>query len=233
MNQEFDPAIFDAAGLNLHAVFDLAGLPAAVKAPLSGHDPRCSQLILLGHGGRRLWDCVQAAAIRSPDPIDDFTIDVCRRWARETLPGRGCEIVYPGSHAVGLQSLGELAGWHHASPFMVGVNATWGSWFAYRAVLLTESAFAPTRAQGGESPCRRCASKPCVAACPGSALAAPGAADGFKLDRCVAYRKQVDSPCRNTCLARTSCPIAGEHRYGDAQLAHSYSRSMRWIEGRG
>jgi hypothetical protein len=228
MSQLFDPARFDAAGLNLHAVFDLASLPAAVKAPLAGHDPRCVQLILLGHGGRRLWDAVQAAAIASPDPIDEFTLGVCRTWAAEQLPGRVCEVVYPGSHAIGLQALGELAGWHHASPFMVGVNESWGSWFAYRAVLLTDSAFAPTLPQRGSSPCVSCATSPCLAACPGDALAG-----GFRLESCVAYRKTPGSLCRNTCVARLACPVASQHRYTDQQLAHSYSRSMSWLERRG
>jgi len=46
----------------------------------------------------------------------------------------------------------------------------------------------------------------------------------------VAYRKQPDSRCRITCVARTSCPVRPEHRYDDAQIAHSYSRSMAMIE---
>ena len=229
MTTTFNAARFDAAGLNLHAVFDLASLPEAVKAPLAGHDPRCRQLILLGHGGRRLWDAVLAAAIPSADPIDDFTRGVCEAWAAEQLPGRVCEVVYPGaypvSQAIGLQRLGELAGWHHASPFMVGVNQTWGSWFAYRAVLLTESDFAPTLPECGASPCASCAAAPCRAACPAGALAG-----GFRFESCVAYRKSPGSRCRDTCVARTTCPVASQHRYTDAQLAHSYSRSMSWLE---
>ncbi|HRH14993.1 MAG TPA: hypothetical protein PK225_11645, partial [Azonexus sp.] len=49
-----------AAGLNRQHVFDLAALPAEITATL-GATAGFRQLILLGHGGKRLWECDQAA----------------------------------------------------------------------------------------------------------------------------------------------------------------------------
>ncbi|MBW7903555.1 MAG: hypothetical protein H3C26_18960 [Rhodocyclaceae bacterium] len=215
----------DDAGLNLHAVFDLAALPAELRAPLDP-DRRYRRLLLVGHGGRRLWERVQAAGLASEHPIDDFTRAAVAAWFAAQLPGCAWTLVYPGDAPVGLQALGRLAGWHHESPFRVGVNADWGSWFAYRAVALVDADLPATPLQAGASPCLSCDDRPCIAACPAGALSARE----FSLQKCIAYRRRPDSRCRVTCVARTSCPVRPEHRYDDAQIAYSYSRSLAMIE---
>jgi hypothetical protein len=223
--QHFDPAPLDAAGLNLQAIFNIADLPPEITGKLAAEAPY-RQLLLLGHGGKTLWQAVKAAGIASVNPIDDFTVMTVRRCFAEHWPEQRYQLIYPGSQAIGLQALGKLAGWHHTSPFMVGINQTWGSWYAYRAVVLADSDFAPRVAQPGTSPCSACHSRACVSACPAGALDG----EAFSLKKCVAWRKRPDSPCRSTCLARVSCPVAGEHRYLDEQIRHSYSISQRMIE---
>lgn len=137
------PADFlNAAGINRQHVFDLAGLPQEVLATL-GETTGFRQLILLGHGGRRLWECVQASGIDGEHPVDDFCLQTIGRWFSEQIPGVRYRIVYPGETLVGLQALGKLAGWHHTSPFMLGIDGEWGSWYAYRAVVLADSRFWP------------------------------------------------------------------------------------------
>jgi len=220
-----DYALLDEAGLHLRAVFDVAALPAEIRNPLAAA-ARFRQLILIGHGGRTLWERVKVAGLQSEHPIDDFTRATVGRWLAEQLPGVAHELIYPGDGPIGLQALGQLAGWHHDSPFRVGVNADWGSWFAYRAVVLADSDLPPTPPVAGESPCAACAGQPCVSACPADALRERE----FSLAKCIAYRRQPDSRCRVTCVARTSCPVRPEHRYDDAQIAHSYSRSLAMIE---
>ena len=220
-----DFSALNAAGLNLQAVFDLAALPAQMRAQL---DPanRYRQLILIGHGGRSLWEKLKAAGLSSEHPIDEFTTATVEAWFTAQRPGVSHALVYPGEGPVGLQALGRLAGWHHESPFRVGVNADWGSWFAYRAVVLADTDLPVTVPMSGESPCLSCTDQPCITACPAGALNAPE----FSLHKCIAYRKQPESRCRITCVARTTCPVRPEHRYDDAQIAHSYSRSMAMIE---
>jgi epoxyqueuosine reductase len=220
-----DFSALDRAGLNLLAVFDLADLPAETRERLDPEN-RYRQLLLIGHGGRTLWEQVQAAPSASEHPIDDFSIATVQAWFAAQLPGRAFAVIYPGNAPIGLQALGKLAGWHHESPFRVGINDTWGSWFAYRAVVLADTELDLTPVMPGESPCQRCATQPCIAACPGEALSDRA----FSLQKCIAYRKQPDSRCRETCVARTRCPVRPEHRYTDAQIAHSYSRSMAMIE---
>jgi hypothetical protein len=237
--------VLTAAGLNLHAVFDLAALPESLRAPLAGHDPRCRQLILIGHGGPRLWQAVQESGknsgkesgIVSENPIDDFTRRTVGQWAAEQLAGRAWEIVYPEASdtprpmpkTLDLQALGKLAGWHHDSPIMLGVNARWGSWFAYRAVLLAESDFAPTAKDLAPSPCVSCRDRPCIAACPARAIGA----GRFDLAACLSYRQSPASRCAETCVARLACPVAPGERYPEAQIAHSYGASLRLMRRAG
>jgi len=223
--QQLDPTRLNAAGLNLRAVFNMADLPPALRAQVetAGH---YRQLILIGHGGRRLWEAVQASGIVSADPIDEFTVQTVSAWFAECQPGVRHTLIYPGAPPVGLQKLGELAGWHHPSPFMVGINAAWGSWYAYRAVLLADSNFTPTTPVQDVSPCLACAGRVCVAACPGGALGG----DSFALEACIAWRRRPDSSCRTSCLARLACPVASEHRYCGEQIRHSYGISLRMIE---
>lgn len=217
----FPGGFLDAAGLNRQHVFDLATLPDDVRATL-GDTAGYRQLILIGHGGRRLWECVQASGIGGAHPIDDYCVQTVQRWFAEQMPGTRYRIVYPGQAPVGLQALGRLAGWHHASPFMVGIDGEWGSWYAYRAVVLAESRFSPFFPADRSIPCVDCPDQPCIAACPADAMAG----GQFSLTRCAGYRLQADSACAYGCLARSACPVGAEHRYADDQMRHVYGQSL-------
>lgn len=226
----FPAAAFARDGLNRQAIFDLSALPADIVAALGPTSADDRQLILLGHAGRRLWDCVQAVGGDSADPIDDYTVRCIAQHFAAHLPGSRYRILYPGPRPLGLQRLGALAGWHHATPFKVGIDAAWGSWFAYRAVVLAASDFRPSapvdRDNGSSShPCDACAEKTCIAHCPADALAG----GSLLLAKCLAYRRQPQSACQFTCLARVACPVGSEHRYSDAQLHHTYARSLALI----
>lgn len=211
-------------GLNRQFIFDLDTLPAAICSQLM---PQAGerQLILFGHGGRRLWECVKADGLNGEHPIDDYSIRTVERWFAEQAPGHRYRILFPGDKPIGLQALGKLAGWHHPSPIMVGVDREWGSWYAYRAAVIADTDFAPSLAEQGRSPCPSCSARPCVAACPADALNG----GKFDLERCSRYRLQPESRCAHGCLARQACPVGSQHRYDDAQIMHSYSRSLAVI----
>lgn len=220
------------AGLNLQAVFAVAELPAEMAAGLRqefDREGRFGQLILLGHGGRRLWEAVEASGIASEHRIDDYSVGVVDAWVARHLPGHRHRLVYPGDYPVGLQSLGKLAGWHHPSPFMVGINADWGTWFAYRVALLADTALPPTAPVAGVSPCAACAGRPCVTACPAGAAGE----NGFDLAACIAYRREANSRCHSTCQSRLACPVGAAHRYCEAQIERTYALSLRMIVERG
>lgn len=219
------PADFlDSAGLNRQHVFNLAGLPDNIRATL-GDTAGYRQLILIGHGGRRLWECVQAGGIGGEHPIDDYCVRTVSRWFAETMPGIRFAILYPGEAPVGLQALGKLAGWHQASPFMLGIDGEWGTWYAYRAVVLADSRFLPFSGADRSFPCTNCADQPCITACPGDAMAG----GRFSLTRCADYRLRAGSACAYGCLARSACPVGAEHRYADDQMRHVYGQSLAML----
>ena len=203
---EADFAALDAVGLNLRAVFALDQLPDALRDALRNECDAArnySQLLLIGNGGRAMWQAILREGGRSADPIDDFSVRAVRRWLAAQASGRSYEIVYPGERLVGLQSLGECAGWHFASPFMVGINERWGTWFAYRVAVLANTDFEPTRPVPGESPCTACRPRPCVSACPGKAIedsgfnlktSVSGEQSGLKSGRLGFSRSRKESP---------------------------------------
>lgn len=227
--QPFHPEIFNLAGLNMQAIFNLDQLPLEIQAKLDELDKgtkKYRQLILLGHGGSAMWTSLKASALQSENPVDDFTVRTIEDYFSRLFLGCDYELIYPGIRLIGLQALGKLAGWHHPSPLKVGINVVWGTWFAYRAVLLADTNFEPTSPLQGVSPCESCQHKVCIDHCPAFALA-----DGLlDFQKCADYRKQPASKCKTTCLARVSCPVASEHRYSDEQIRYHYGLSMKTIE---
>jgi len=220
--------LLNSSGLNMQAVFNLCELSEDIRTQLGASADRDRQLILIGHGGKQMWEAVRTSSFSdSAEPIDSFSVETVRRWFAEALAGCSFEIIYPASQRrAPLQKLGELAGWHHASPFKVGINARWGSWFAYRVVAVADSALEPTQKTANPSPCHSCLQKPCITACPANALSG----DDTSLKPCLSYRLTENSRCRDRCLSRISCPVAAEHAYSMQQLNYHYARSMQSIE---
>jgi hypothetical protein len=217
------------AGLNRQHVFELTSLPPELLAPLA-LQPHERQLILIGHAGRRLWQQVQASGIGGLHPIDDHSRATVQRWFAQVAPTARYRLVFPEPRdlaslaaPVGLQALGRAAGWHQSAPFKLGIDAVWGSWFAYRAVVLADTHFAPTPVVQSAHPCSACTERACISACPAGALA------GGELDfqRCAQQRLQPDSPCAHRCPARIACPVGAEHRYDEAQMRHAGALSLQ------
>lgn len=217
-------------GLEVFGVFDTRELPDEIARVLDRAGVERSvfrQLILVGHVGRELWAALASSGVRSDDPIDDYSVRIIEEHFAARFPGRRYRILYPGGDALlPLQRLGALAGVHHATPFMVGIDQRWGTWFAYRAVVVADTDLPTTERHDSPSPCASCATRVCVESCPAGALGG----ELFDLKTCIAYRRRRDSACRETCIARTSCPVGAEHRYDEAQLRYHYGRSLRTIE---
>ena len=223
-----DSGILAGNGLNLQAVFNLADLPSGMLAAIAAVESRDSyrQLLVFGHGGPRMWEALSGSAFKHDEhPIDCFSTEIVTRFFSEENPTNRYTFLFPQQPAViPLQRLGQLAGWHHASPFRIGVNARWGSWFAYRAVALADTSFAATTALKEPSPCASCMDKPCITACPVASK------DGdIKLDACMDERLRAGSPCAKTCLARLACPVMADERYSQEQIAYHYGRSLETI----
>ena len=223
---DFSP--LDRVGLNLHVVLPMAALDAASRERLAAKVElaRWRQILVVANGGPELWRSVRASGVGGEDPIDRFSTDAVVGWlAAQRGAPRGL-LLYPGEPVVDLQALGRAAGWHQASPLMLGLHPHWGSWFGYRVVMLTDTDWATNRVWADmlSSVCARCATTPCVTACPAGAV-------GTRLDlaRCIAHRLQPDSACTFDCAARLACPVGAQHRYDEGQRRHSYAASLAAI----
>lgn len=214
------------AGLNLIAVLNCADLPASIATPmLSSGVPLADyqRLVLLGHGGRRLWAALQAWGMQTADPVDYYSTQIARQFIRDYLGNPPVFWLYPQTgYLLPLQRLGELAGWSHPSPLGLGIHPEFGVWFAYRAAFLT-TADLPLRVEAQRpSPCETCVQKPCITICPvGAVLPAR-----FDVESCAHYRLRDGSPCADRCLARLACPYFPQHRYTLPQIQYHYRHSL-------
>ena len=225
--QQFTNDYLIKRGLNIHAIFDIDSMPISIYESIRNIIglKNKQQLIVLGHLGRSLWDNLKQSDVKSNDPVDDFTKTTVQEFFEKNYPHANYQVIYPCDSAIGLQAIGELAGWDYASPFKVGINNKWGSWFAYRAVVIADTDFTLTQPLITHSPCSSCSEKHCIKSCPADALSS----GELNLDACVNFRKQTDSTCRNSCIARVSCPVGEEFRYSDEQIQYHYAVSMKTI----
>jgi len=137
-----DTEFLSRHGLNLQAVFDIKYLPPDTRQQLKENNndlSSFSQVILIGNGGKLFWNALKNISTESKNPVDDYSCSLVSKWIDSFANNFSYKIIYPPSCDINLQKLGQLAGWHHRSPFMVGINNVWGTWYAYRAVILADS----------------------------------------------------------------------------------------------
>lgn len=229
-----DPGL-SAAGLNLQAVIAVDDLPDALQPALAigADDAAIRTLVLFGNGGPGFWRAYSADPPAVSHPVDAYSRAQVSTFMARRFAGVAFRFLYPGGHAVPLQTLGQWAGWHHDSPMKVGINDTWGLWYAYRALIGLEEAWPSSPRVKSHSPCAECMEKPCIAACPAGALANAA----LRLNTCIDFRLQPASVCADQCLARWACPVASEQRYDAAQVQYHYGHSLphlrQWRSGSG
>lgn len=219
----------EKAGLNLVAVLDSATLPEATGqimresgVPLDAY----RRLVLVGHGGKRMWQALQKWGMKTVDPVDYFSTTMTQQFVTDYLDNPPILWLYPDTEfLIPLQQLGERVGWSHPSPLGQGINPTYGVWFAYRAAFLTTAELPLTGGAPRPSPCDACSDKPCLAACPAGAVQPAR----FDIEACACYRLQTGSVCADRCLARMACPYFPEHRYSLEQIRYHYGRSLETL----
>lgn len=215
-------------GLNLQAVLNLSELPAELLKKLQAIEPslnQFNQILVVGHAGRLFWEKIKKDIGELKHPVDDFSRKCVESFLSKNASVKNFKLIFPSNKPVGLQQLGIVAGWHFESPFRVGINNKWGSWFAYRAVALLESNF-KTQKMVSSSPCSTCIERKCVSSCPVDALNQGDLA----LETCMNYRMSENSQCADRCLSRLACPIANEHQYSIEQIQYHYRLSYRTIK---
>ena len=188
--------------------------------------PGCRCMVVVGSGGRALWEDFQAALREDPrrltgqdQPLEAHVqriieqadpSPVSRRWLYASDPG------------VPMQELALKAGLGVRGRLWLIMHPEFGPWMALRAVCLTTEELPVTGPSAEPGPCVGCPA-PCVSACPGSALSV-GELDW---DRCVA-QQAVHGRCAPHCHSRRACPEGLQHAYGELQQRyHADPRSGR------
>ena len=136
-------------GLNLFATLTCATLPDDIGQALLAEDIPLHDypsLVLIGHGGRGLWPALTAFGLQTAHPVDHFSRVMTQRFIDEFLGAPPVLMLYPTDYTIPLQKLGTVAGWHHPSPLGLGINDTYGLWFAYRTAFLNDYSLAPNTA---------------------------------------------------------------------------------------
>ena len=157
-------------------------------------------LILLGPDPARFWAALQASPeARGPDPVDRWSARVVRALAHDL----GGEARFPfGTPHQPFLSWALESGACHVSPVGMLVHETQGLTVSFRgALLLAQTIALPEPAA---PPCTGCA-RPCLSACPVSALG-PG---GYDTDACHRWLDDPRSRCLGEgCAARNACPVS-------------------------
>lgn len=222
-------ATLHQAGLNVVGVADPARWDA-VCAPsrrTSELLPGARAIVVVGNGGRALWDAFVADLRAHPEhladephPLDAFvrrTVlaadaalgDTRRRWF---WAAADAEV------HLDFRVLAELAGLGGRSRLGLLLHPEFGPWLGLRAACFVETEL-PVHVPSPPDPCAGCPA-PCVAACPGGAFV-----DGqWSVDRCSAFHA-ASSVCASSCASRSACVAHPEARYTDEQILYHYDRA--------
>ncbi len=230
MSDTFDAGFeyLASQGLNLSAVLDCATLPNNIREPMSAslQLSEFSRLVELGNTGTQFCQALQAFGMPDKDPMDAFSHSVTKTFCENYLDGASCQLVFPTKHIIPLQRIGTFLGWGHVSPLGVGISEKHGLWWAYRSAFLTTAELPVTEPLSQKFACDDCVDKPCIIACPASAVSTD---ETFDVDACFHFRAHDNSPCVDKCLARLACPIGAESRYPDEMIHYIYQYSMSTV----
>ncbi|MCP4361431.1 MAG: hypothetical protein GY796_25755 [Chloroflexi bacterium] len=219
-----------AAGLNLAALLDVSAMShhlcqqlTAANIPIHNY----ATLLLVGHGGRRLWTQLQKVGLHGPNPIDEYSLTLTRRFIADYLEEPDYLQLYPDvPFQPPLSQLGEVTGWSYPSPIGLGIHPQFGLWFAYRTAFLLKGRQSVIKSEAAVSPCDTCLEKPCITSCPADAVQPTQ----FDIFACADYRITAQSACADRCLARLACPVAPHHRYTIEQIQYHYHLSLTTIK---
>ncbi len=194
-----------------------AALDAAWRSVMGVEDAPARVLVVVNRGGA-FWRHVNT---RAREPIDTFSRALVER-VLDRYAGRWRHlVVYPGDCPVSLQTVGAAAGLGVPSWLGLSIHPEWGSWFAFRALVLTSCPLPAGSVAPADDVCAGCSERPCVKACP---VAAPGTP--FGLSRCADFRLAASSPCRDRCAARYGCPVGASWRYPESLVGYLYRHSL-------
>lgn len=188
--------------------------------PADGLAPGLQTLVLLGPDEPGFWPHLTGQPEwrdGAPDPLD--------RWSRQVIGRMACDLRGKACFPFGDPPYHPFYQWAlktgraFASPVTLLVHDRAGLFVSYRgAIALPDRLDLPAPAQ---NPCDICTGKPCLKACPASALTK----QGYDVSACHAFLDQPEgTDCLSLgCAVRRACPLS--QAYG--RLAEQSSYHMR------
>ena len=190
-----------------------------------------SKLVLIGNAGAAMWRAFEPFIDGDPNPLDRWT----RRIVDPVAGQARARAIYPFDQpAPPIQRWAMRAEQLRPSPLGILIHPHYGLWHAYRAVLVFEGdvesgheALESIREETPVHPCDSCADKPCLTACPVDAFSTAG----YDVPACAGYLAGIEGgSCLSAdCQARNACPVGGDWRYCDAQIAFHMAAFARAV----
>jgi hypothetical protein len=189
--------------------------------------PGCRSVLVVGSGGRALWELLQdrrAAGWAPDDPVDALVSEALEPH----LGAAGCRWVRCAEDEpcfVDFRRLGLEAGLAHPSRLGLLLHPVYGPWWGLRAACFTTEDLPLSRPLASAPPCGACPA-PCATACPVGAPREPT----LDLEACLSWQR-AETTCAGGCLARMACPEGPQHAYSAAQHRyhhHPPSRAAQW-----
>lgn len=184
----------------------------------------CKTLVLLGPDEPLFWPhFIQSGEYNDglADPMDRWS----RRVVTELANALDADALFPfgGAPFLPFFSWATRTGRIHASPVNFLVHDTAGLFVSFRGALVLSNKLEVPQAPA--KPCDACDTKPCITACPVSALTPAG----YDVAACKVY---LDTPAGRECVTqgcavRRSCPVS--QRFGRVAAQSEYH--MRHFKG--
>jgi epoxyqueuosine reductase len=180
----------------------------AALTPEDGLPAHLHTILLLGPDEPRFWPHFHQspeAQDGQPHPLD--------RWSRRVIGRLACAQGAKACFPFGGPPYRPFIAWAlrsgraHQSPVGLLVHPDTGLFFSLRGAIAIPDALPPDPT---DSPCTTCAGKPCLAACPVSALTA----SGYDVPACHAFLDTAPGKdCMDQgCAVRRACPVGSDRR---------------------
>ncbi len=185
---------------------------------------RAGTLVMLGFTGKE-WSNFAAApeyGDGQPHPLDRWSYRVVNELARRL----GAKAYFPfTAPLMPFIRWAQKAEPVHPSEIGMMIHPVYGLWRAWRGALAFDEKMDLPPREATPSPCDSCAEKPCLSACPVSAMKGGG---DYDVAACVSHiRTDAGKDCISSgCLARRACPVGKDYQYTPEQAAF-HMRSFR------
>jgi len=204
-------AAAEQAGLAFRGAFhpEANDLPVGVSA---------GTIVMLGFIGGEQWRGFAASPEYRdgrPHPLDRWSHCVISKLANDLGAGALFPFTAPFMPFIRWAQKAEPV-----APSEIGmlIHPDFGLWHAWRGALAFPDKFDLPPRDARSRPCDACIDKPCLAACPVSAMKGDGVYD---VPTCAMHIRSVEgADCMaGGCLARRACPVGADYRYSPEQAA--------------